>query len=119
MSMTKKVTIQLSELDYAALQEIATASAWTFEQVVHQCVRHGMPPTLNFVPDEFHDELLSLNQMSDKELLDIVEGNLPIRGKLDDLHRKADFPALRRTYALSLLRWRGHPIPAPYESLIQ
>jgi len=116
--MTKKITIELSIADYERLQEIAQAASWTMEQVVEQCVRCGMPPSLHLVPMEFHEDLLVLNQMDDKTLLQIVEGTLPIRGKLDEFHRKADFPALRRTYALSLLRWRGHPVPIPYESFV-
>ena len=117
--MAKQITIQLSDVEYAELNRIAEASFWSLEKVVEQCVRYGLPPTLNFVPAEFHDELLALNKMSDKDLLEISEGSNKVKGKMDDLHKKADFPALRRTYALSLLRWRGHPIPTtPYESLI-
>ncbi len=116
--MTKKITIELSIGEYEQLAEIAEASSSTIENVVAQCVRCGMPPTLNFVPEEFHEDLLALNKLDDKFLLRIVEGTLPIRGKLDEFQRKADFPALRRTYALSLLRWRGHPVPIPYESYV-
>lgn len=116
--MAKKVTIEISTSEYEQLIEVAEASSMTLQKVVAQCVRCGMPPTLNFVPDEFHDDLLVLNKMNDKSLLQIVEGTLPVNEKLDAFHKKADFPALRRTYALSLLRWRGHPIPVPYESFI-
>ncbi len=116
--MTKKITIELSIGEYAQLEEIAEASSSTLEDVVAQCVRCGMPPTLNFVPEEFHEDLLALNKLGDKELLKIVEGTSPLRTKLDELQRKADYPALRRTYALSLLRWRGHPVPIPYESYV-
>ena len=114
--MTKKITIELSIGEYEQLQEVAEASSWTIQKVVAQCVRSGMPPTLNFVPEEFHEDLLALNKLGDKVLLEIVEGTAPLRTKLDAFQKKADFPALRRTYALSLLRWRGHPVPIPYES---
>lgn len=113
-----KITIELTETEYADLLEIAQASSWSIEKVIHQCIRCGMPPSLNLVPAEFHTDLLALNRMDDMILLQIIEGNLPIKGKLDEFHKKADYPALRRTYALSLLRWRGHPVPAPYESMI-
>lgn len=116
--MAKKITVELSIGEYEQLLEVAEASSWTIQKVVAQCVRSGMPPTLNFVPEEFHEDLLALNKLGDKDLLQIVEGTLPLRTKLDELQRKADFPALRRTYALSLLRWRGHPVPIPYESYI-
>lgn len=107
---TIKVEITLTPSEYATLQEIATASKATMAEVVTQCVKCGMPPSLQKVPEEFHDELLALNGMSDRKLMDIVSGHLP-PGKLDDFHERADFRTLRRTYAFSLLRWRGHPVP--------
>ena len=116
--MTKKITIELSLGEYDQLVEVAEASGWSVEKVIAQCIKSGMPPALNFVPEEFHEDLLALNKMGDRDLLQIVEGTLPIRTKLDEFQKKADYPALRRTYALSLLRWRGHPVPIPYESYV-
>lgn len=107
---TKKITIELSDGDYAYLQEIASACAWSVEEVAVQCIRNGMPPTLSKVPDEFHAELLDLNKLGDRDLMRIVDGDWPPSPNASDLHKRADFDALRRTYALSLLKWRGHPI---------
>jgi len=45
-------------------------------------------------------------------LMRIADGNWPEPKNQTELHRKADFISLRRTYALSLLKWRGHPIIA-------
>lgn len=115
---TKKITVELSMTDYEALSAIADASGWSLAEVLAQCVRSGMPPTLTKVPDAFHDELLALNGLDDRHLLDLVEGKRPSKSAQSDLHKKANFDALRRTYALSLLRWRGHPVPMPYEGLI-
>jgi hypothetical protein len=69
-----------------------------------------MPPSLSKVPDVFHDELLSLNALSDKALLSVVDGKWPPPAGKGAVYKKADFISLRRTYALSVLRWRGHPI---------
>ena len=115
---SKEVTLNIPENLCVELEKLAEASPLSFEQVVIQTIRSGMPPSLGKVPAEFHDELLALNSMNDRDLMEIVEG-----GKLDSVpqgekYQKADFIALRRTYALSLLRWRGHPIPTPYEALI-
>lgn len=115
---TRKVQVELPLSFYEALKEIAEASSWSLERVLLQCVKTGMPPTLHKVPEAFHNELIGLNRLNDRDLLRVVEGTWPAAGKENELQRKADFDILRRTYALSLLRWRGHPIPAPYEALI-
>lgn len=115
---TKSVQVELPLGFYEDLKEIAEASSWSLEQVLLQCIKSGMPPTLHKVPEAFHEELIGLNRLNDRDLLRVVEGDWPAGGKENELQRKADFSVLRRTYALSLLRWRGHPIPAPYEALI-
>jgi len=115
---TKVLKIELNIADYADLQDIADASSKTVAEIVQQCIKRGMPPILNKVPDEFHIELLLLNGLNDRKLFDVIEGKLPPTSKQTILHKKADFQALRRTYALSLLRWRGHPIPDPFEAMI-
>jgi hypothetical protein len=108
--MAKKFNITLSDADFQCLQEIADASARSVAEVAAQCVRVGMPPSLLKVPDKFHDELLALNRLRDRDLLKIVDGRQAAAHGGGALYKKADFLALRRTYALSLLRWRGHPI---------
>jgi hypothetical protein len=113
----KRVSIDLPAAIYAHLEQIAKASGWPIEEVVLQAIRTGLPPNLNKVPEDFHEDLVSLNKMSDKDLLLVVEGKLP-GGEMDERRRKADFDTLRRTYALYLLKWRGHPIPSPYELAI-
>lgn len=115
---TKKITIELEEADYEALEAIAEACGWDIGKVITQCVRSGMPPSLAKVPELFHNDLLALNKMDDRKLLDVVSGDLPPKKKLSEAHKKANFEALRQTYALRLLRWRGHSIPLPYESMI-
>ncbi|MCP5097942.1 MAG: hypothetical protein GY943_20535 [Chloroflexi bacterium] len=114
---TKTVKIELSLGEYEELLEIAAASSWTIQKVVHQCIKSGMPPTLTKVPDEFHDELLALNGKGDRYLIQVIDGNMPSESESGQQHKKADFSALRRTYAVSLLRWRGHPVIS-YETLI-
>lgn len=114
----KRVTIHIPDNLFLELQRIAAAADWTVEQVILQTIRTGMPPSLQKVPPAFHGELLALNKLNDRDLLRVAEGRLAASDPQDDEHRKADFGALRRIYALSLLKWRGHPIPAPYESMM-
>lgn len=108
--MTHEVTLKLSATDYNLLKQIADACKWPLEEVVIQCIKSGMPPSLSKVPVAFHEELLSLNALSDRALMSVVDGKAPAPEGKGDLYKKADFKSLRRTYALSLLRWRGHPI---------
>ncbi|MBX3058712.1 MAG: hypothetical protein KF770_19775 [Anaerolineae bacterium] len=109
---THKVTIELSETDYNLLKEMADASKWPLQEVIMQCIQAGMPPSLSKVPEAFHADLIVLNSMNDKELMQVADGRWPEPANQTELHRKADFASLRRTYALSLLKWRGHPIIA-------
>lgn len=115
----KQVVVNLPVGVYEELQRIADASSWSFDEVLLQTIRMGMPPTLNKVPTNFRDELLDLNQLDDRDLMRVVEGELLYDGPQDEQHKKANFEVLRRTYALSLLKWRGHPLPPPYETMIE
>ena len=111
------VNLNLSPDLYDELASIADVSPkMSLEDVVLQTVRAGMPPSLGKVPQRFRDELMPLNALGDMDLLRIVEGDWPLPDDNgDDMFRKFDFAALRTTYASKLLRWRGHPVPIPYE----
>lgn len=108
--MKKRITLELTITDYNLLKDIADACKWPIEEVAMQCIKSGMPPSLSKVPEAFHDELLGLNALSDQDLMKVADGKWPEPKKKSELYKKANFIALRRTYALSLLRWRGHPI---------
>lgn len=112
----KAVTIQIPDSIYAALNEVAGASGWTLQEVMLQCIRSGMPPLLNKVPENFHAELLALNKMNDRALLEVVEGGKAFEDSAEA--KKADLATMRRAYAYSLLRWRGHPLPEPGDLLL-
>jgi hypothetical protein len=115
---TKKVEVSLPASIYNELQQVAEASAWSFEKVLMQTIKNGLPPSLSKVPSDFHEELIALNRLDDMELLRVSEGKGSRSGKQDEIHKKADFATLRRTYALSVLKWRGHPVPTPYDALL-
>lgn len=114
----KKVTVEIAESDYKAVQAMATACGWSINDVLAQCIKNGMPPSLEKIPSAFQEELLSLNQLDDMALLSVVEGTDDTKKHKEELYRKADFDVLRRTYALRLLQWRGHPVPNSYEAMI-
>jgi hypothetical protein len=115
---SKKIVVDLPSDLYESLERVAEASGWSIEEVVLQAIKTGSPPNLSKVPVDFHADLISLNKLTDKDLLRVVEGDLPDTSAMDERRRKADYEILRRTYALFLLRWRGHPVPRVYEALI-
>lgn len=112
----KSVQVEIPLSIYELLQDIAQSSGWSFEEVLLQTVKSGLPPSLGKVPEDFHEGLLTLNSLGDRDLLRVVEGELP--SSMPKGPKSADFKLLRQTYALRLLKWRGHPIPSPYEALV-
>lgn len=116
MSKEYSVKISLPTNIYEPLQQIAAATGTPLEQVVVQTIKGGMPPSLRKVPEQFHDELLGLNKMGDTELWNIIQTRAaPHDDEEGSVYETADFPMLRRAYAFSLLKWRGHPMPSPHE----
>ena len=116
--MGEKIELELPTNIHNQLKAIADSSSWSFEEVILQTIRNGLPPLLGKVPHGLHNELLKLNGLTDRELWQVIEGKIPVDADQDEEHRRADFDLLRRTYALSVLKWRGHPIPEPYEALL-
>ncbi|MCB8943676.1 MAG: hypothetical protein H6658_07965 [Ardenticatenaceae bacterium] len=117
--MGQKIEIDLPNSIYSQLKAIADSSSWSFDEVILQTIRNGLPPLLGKVPHAFHQELLALNGLTDRDLWGVVEGKITSSTDMtDEEYRRADFDLLRRTYALSVLKWRGHPIPEPYDALI-
>lgn len=86
---------------------IADASDQSVEEVVIQSLRMGMPPSLRQIPPKFHDQLLSLNGLSDGALLKMIDSGSSNPENSDDVE------TMKRAYAFSLLKWRGHPVPNP------
>jgi hypothetical protein len=117
MSKEYSVKISLPANLYEPLQQIANATGTPLAQIVVQTLKGGMPPSLRKVPPQFHDELLALNKVGDTELWNIIQTK--VQDFTDEqsgtAYETADFPMLRRAYAFSLLKWRGHPMPSPHE----
>lgn len=112
------IQLTLPESIYEPLNQIAAATGMSLEEVIVQTLKGGMPPSLKKVPSAFHDELLSLNKMDDIQLWNVIQGKEKGSQSIDLEHETADFPMLRRAYAFSLLKWRGHPVPSPHEMML-
>ena len=89
-------------------------------EVVIQTIKGGMPPSLRKVPNKFHGDLLSLNALGDLELWDIVAKPQPKKSnKSEEESTEIEhFSSLKKAYAFSLLKWRGHPVPSPSEFML-
>lgn len=114
---TTSIEVELPDSIYIRLMDVAEASDWTFEEVLLQTIRRGMPPMLSKVPDVFHDQLLEMNKLSDKELIAVSDGEWETPN-LNSEAEKAGLTSLCRAYAYALLKWRGHPVPDPTEFLL-
>jgi hypothetical protein len=112
----KAVTIRLPDSVHERLSDVAEASGWTLEEVILQSIRTGMPPSLQKIPDKYHQSLLALNVLDDQTLWDVGQGE-----QVDAAPGEVGSPdqeLLRRAYAYALLKWRGHPLPDPNEFLL-
>jgi hypothetical protein len=130
----QSVTLQLPEPVFRYFQQMAVATKRPLEQVVRQSVEGNLPPSVATMPLEMHNELLALQALSVDQLLAIANEQMPpavqarhlkllelnsagdLRAddaqELVTLRLSADRMMLRKAYAWSVLRWRGHPVPA-------
>lgn len=130
---TQRVTIELPEPVFRQLTRIAKATQQSVEMLAAQSVVSNLPPSVDNASAEMQPELLKMQNLSIEELLAIAnakveasqyerhvelleknqEGSLTPeeRQELRDLRLAADHLMLRKSYAWSVLRWRGHRIP--------
>ena len=129
------ITLRLPEESYRRLQRMATALRRPLEEVASQTIRGNLPPTVDDLPDELQSELAAWSSLSDERLWEVARQPLPTdqwrrhrhllrknetdalteaeREELARLRADADRFVLRRSYALALLKWRGHTLPMP------
>lgn len=130
---TQRVTIELPEPIFRQLARIAEATQQPIETLVAQSVISNLPPSADNAAPELQPEFLRMQTLSNEELIAIAQSQidsiqrdrhtelleknsetaltLEERQELSALRQVADHLMLRKTYAWSLLRWRGQPIP--------
>jgi hypothetical protein len=130
---TQRVTIELPEPVFRQLARIAEATQQPVEVLAAQSVVSNLPPSVENAPLEMQPELLKMQNLSIEELLAIAHGLVEPtqhehhvelleknkedsltpeeRQELTDFRLAADRLMLRKAYAWSVLRWRGHRIP--------
>jgi hypothetical protein len=130
---TQQVTIELPEPIFRQLTNIARATQQSVEALAVQSVVSNLPPSVENAPPEIQLELLKMQNLSIEELLaishavvepaahqrhvELLEKNKESsiapeeQQELTNLRLAADLLMLRKAYAWSVLRWRGHRLP--------
>ena len=130
--MSQSLTLQLPDHIYQRLQRVAQTTRQPMEVVAYQSLQGNLPPLIEDVPDEWRGDLIEFEQLDDEALWKIAQEQLlktqwerhqellqrnqdgvltdDERGELTRLRTAADRFVFRKSYALALLKWRGHAI---------
>ncbi|MEZ4712792.1 MAG: hypothetical protein R3A44_36730 [Caldilineaceae bacterium] len=128
----QSVTLDLPDALYERLQHAAATLDRPLEEVLFQSVQGNLPPSLDDLPANLHDELRSYQSLDNQALWSIARSELPDSAwqqhqqlledqqtrKLTEneqcdlmrLREAVDMFVLRRSYAMALLKWRGHSL---------
>jgi hypothetical protein len=131
---TQPITIELPEPVMRQLMRIAAATHQPIEALVTQSILSNLPPSTDNAPPELQGELLAMQALSPEDLYAIAQAQVEEkvrdrqaellernedgqltseeRQELTQLRQSADHLMLRKAYAWSLIRWRGHKLPA-------
>ncbi len=126
------VTLQLPENIYQRLRRMAETTRRPLEEVVFHSIQGNLPPVTDDLPVEMQNELATLQSLGDDAIWEIAK--TPVDSKawqrhqfllqknknealseaeqqeLAQLRQNIDHLVLRRSYALALLKWRGHSV---------
>jgi hypothetical protein len=130
----QNVNVILPEDIYRRFEDMAAVTHRSLEDVLVETLQGNLPPVVRDVGPEQRDLVAGLQQLDDEALWAIAKENIPApqwrrhrhllrkvalgtltpsdQAELDDLHTATDRFAIRRSYALALLKWRGYTIPA-------
>ncbi len=131
--MTQPVTLQLPESIYERVRRTAEATQRPVEEVLIKTIEAVMPPSVDDLPLSYREEFISMESLSDDELLRVAESVMPPaqqrryslllrknqsgtltekeREQLAQLGAEARKSTLRKSHAYAILKWRGHRIP--------
>lgn len=132
---TQTVTLDLPEPVIERLKQAADTMQRSVEEIIEQTIQGNLPPALSDVPLALQAEADILQGADSQALWQIAQEQMPksqwerheeLLGKKQDsllseseqeelggLRESADLFVLRRSYALALLKWRGHALPFP------
>ncbi len=131
--MNVSVTVQVSPSVYRLAQRTAQATARPVEKVLADVISAESPVSED-LPLDLQNELETLAQMSDAELLQIARKTFPSaqrqkydrlleknsagavteseRAQLKSLRLESETLMLHKAHAYALLKWRGRALPA-------
>ena len=126
------VTLNLSDTIYRRMQQVAVALNRPLEEIVLQSIQGNLPPVLADLPPDLQLDLRALQSKSDRALWKVAKTqvlatqwkrhqellekretedlSLDEATELATLRQLVDDLVMRRSYALALLKWRGHAI---------
>ena len=126
------VTLNLSDTIYHRMQQVAVALNRPLEEIVLQSIQGNLPPVLADLPPDLQPDLRALQSKSDQALWKVAKTQvlatqwkrhqeLLEKRETEDLspdeatelvtlRQLVDDLVMRRSYALALLKWRGHAI---------
>ncbi len=130
--ISQSVTLHMPENMFHRLQQMAQVINQPLEAVVYQSVQGNLPPLVKDIPEEWRGDLTDMEQLGDEDLWKVAkeplseqqwthhrellekneEGMLmdKERNELEHLRTSTDRFVFRRSYALALLKWRGHAV---------
>ncbi len=126
------VTLQLPKEVHERVKRFAKGIGQPVKKTLMKIMEAGLPSLKN-IPLEYRSDLVGLEVLSDAELWNVAESEMPETQQrklnhllrknqtgtvtphenqaLDRLRTEANRLMLRKSYAYVLLKWRGHQIP--------
>jgi len=126
------LTLHLSEDIYHHLEQVAKETNQSLEALAAQAIQGNLPPLMEGLPEEWRHDLVELQSLDDRALWKVANETIPESqweqhqdlpaqnqeakltadeaAKLEQLRSITDRVVLRRSYALAILKWRGHSI---------
>jgi hypothetical protein len=137
---TQQIMIELPEPILRQLTKIAEMTHQSVAVLIAQSVVSNLPPSADNAPPEIQADLLQMQTLPIEELLAIAQAQVEPtqherhevlleknqddlitpeeRQELTNLRIAADQLMLRKAYAWSVLKWRGHRLPALKELVV-
>ncbi len=129
---SQAITLHIPENMFHRLQQMAQVIHQPLEAVVYQSIQGNLPPLIEDVPDEWRSDVADVEQLGDEAIWKVAKEPLPEqqwrrhqellarnedgtltdseRSELEGLRTATDRFVFRRSYALALLKWRGHAV---------
>jgi hypothetical protein len=129
---SQAITLHIPQNMFSRFQRMAQVVHQPLETVVYQSLQGNLPPLIEDTPEEWRSDLTDMEQLDDADIWKVAkeplsqqqwtrhqellakneEGTLTgsERQELQCLRSVTDRFVFRRSYALALLKWRGHTI---------